>query len=133
MHEWAKSAVHGRLVKIRIVENNSRCLATQLEQNRLNVLASSRSNDRTNQGATSEVDLAHIRVGNKGIGDGRRIGALVVNDIQDAGRKTSLTEDIAESPEALGWEFGALQHDGITRRDGESNCTTAKDEWGIPI
>lgn len=56
-----------------------------------------------------------------------------MNDVKDTGRKTSLTEDITESPEALGREFGALQYDGVTRRNGESNCTSAKDEGGIPI
>jgi hypothetical protein len=132
VHERSNGAVHGRLVEIRVVENNCRCLAAQLEENRLDMLASGGSNDRTDQGATGEVDLADIRVGDQRIGYGGCVGVLVIDDIEDARRKTSLAEDVTESPEALGRELGALEDDGITRRDGESDGTSAKDERSVP-
>lgn len=56
----------------------------------------------------------------------------MINNIEDTGRKTSLAENITKSPEALRRELGALEDDGVTRRDGESNCTSAKDEGSVP-
>lgn len=132
VHERSDGAVHGRLVEIRVVKDNCRSLAAQFEENGLDILASGGSNDRTNQGATGEVDLADIGVGDQRIGYSGRIGALVIDDIEDARRKTSLAEDVTESPEALGRELRALEDDGVTRRDGESDGTSAQDERSVP-
>jgi hypothetical protein len=36
------------------------------------------------------------------VGDGRSVGGLVEDDVQASGGKTSLAEDVAQSPETLG-------------------------------
>lgn len=82
--------------------------------------------------ATGKVNLADSRVGNQRSRDGGSIGSLVENDVQAAGRKTGLTEDITKSPEALGREFRALEHNCVTRSKREGNCTRAEDVGGVP-
>lgn len=101
VHEGSKRAAHSGLVEVRIVQNNGRGLSTQLQQDRLDVLAGGRGDNGTHIGATSEVDLADGRVGNKSSCDSRGIRCLVENDVQASGRKTGLAEDITEGPEAL--------------------------------
>jgi hypothetical protein len=96
------------------------------------VLASSRGNNRTNVGAASEVDLANGRVGNKSGSDSCGIGNLVENNVQASIRKTSLAEDITESPEALGRELGALENDGVTSGERKSDCARTQDKGSIP-
>jgi hypothetical protein len=72
-------------------------------------------------------------VGNKSGSDSGGIGSLVENDVQASIRKTSLAEDITESPEALGRELGALEDDSVTGGERESDCTRAQDEGSVPI
>lgn len=132
MHERAHRAVHRSLIQVRIIQDNRRRLTAQLKQHRLDVLASRRGNDRTDQSATCEVDLANSRVSNQRVGDSRRIGNLMEDDIQTASRKTSLAENIAEGPEALGRELGTLEYDCVTRSERDGNCACAQDERGVP-
>lgn len=132
VHEGSERAAHGSLVEVRIVQNNGRGLSTQLQQDGLDVLAGGRGDNGTNIGATSEVDLADGRVGNKSSCDSGGIRSLVENDVQASGRKTSLAEDITEGPEALGRELGALEDDSVTGGEGESDCARAQDEGSVP-
>lgn len=96
------------------------------------MLAGSRGNNRTDIGAASEVDLTNSRVGNKSSSDSRGIGNLVENNVQASIRKTSLAENITESPEALGRELGALEDDGVTGGERESDGARTQDEWSVP-
>lgn len=133
MHEGANGAVHGGLVQVRVVQDNSRRLTTQLEQHRLDVLASSGSNDRADIGATGEVNLADGRVSDQGVGDSRGVGGLMEDDIQTSSGKTSLPEDVTNSPEALGRELGTLENNGVTSAERLRNGTDTKDERRIPV
>ena len=64
MHERSESAAERSLLQVRVVQNNSRGLASQLEENRFGILSSGRSDNRTNLSASGEVHLAHGRMGN---------------------------------------------------------------------
>lgn len=102
MHEGSNGTVHGSLVQVRIVQNDRRRLAAQLEQHRLDMFTCGRSDNRADHCATGEVNLAHSLVGDQRVGDGRGVGGLVEDNVQTSGRKTSLAEDVTQSPETLG-------------------------------
>lgn len=101
MQKCTQSARHSRLVQIGIIQNNGSSLSTQLQKHRLNILASSSGNNRTNMAASSKDNLAHSRVRNQRVGHSRRIRGFVVDDIHAASRKTSFPVDVTKGPEAL--------------------------------
>lgn len=101
VHEGSNGTVHGSLIQVRIVQNDRRRLAAQLEQYRLDIFTCGRSDNRTDHCATGEVNLAYSLVSDEGVGDGGSIGGLVEDDVQTSGGETSLAEDVAQSPETL--------------------------------
>ena len=101
MHERPQGAKRGSFAQIRIIQNNGRCLATQLKKHRLDVFTSGRRNDGTNMTATGEVDLPHGRVCDESVGHFRCIRCPVIDDVQTPGRETSFPIDVAKGPEAL--------------------------------
>ena len=55
------------------------------------------------------------------------------DDIQTSSGKTSLPEDVANSPEALGRELGTFENNGVTSAERLRNGTDTKDERRIPV
>lgn len=133
MQKRTQSASHSRLLHIRIIQNNSSSLSTQLQQHRLDVFTRSSSNNRANMAASSKVDLAHSRVRNKRIGHGRSIGSLMVDNIHATSRKTSFPVNITKRPEAFGGEFGAFQDDGVSGCEREDDGAGSEDVRGVPV
>lgn len=114
MQERSKNAVQSRFFYIRIVQHHSGGLPTQLQKHRLDMFASSRSNNRTHMAAASKGDLAHSWMRNQRIGHFCSVRTAVVEHIQTPSWQTSLLVDISKSPEALGGELRALEYGRVS-------------------
>lgn len=132
MHERPQGAKRGGFVQIRIIQNNSRRLATQLKKHRFDVFTSGRRNDGTDMRATGEVDLAHGWVCDKSIGHVRCVRCPVIDDVQTPGGETSVPIDVAKSPEAFRGQFGSFKDCGVSCCQGECDGASSKDVWGVP-
>jgi hypothetical protein len=73
------------LLQIRILTHNSRRLPSQLQNNRLEVLPTKRTHDRTDTSGTGEVYFANGRVRDEGFGYGGGVGGGEVDYGEDCG------------------------------------------------
>ena len=132
VEEGTEGALHSGVVQIGILPDNGGGLATELEEDRLEVLTSKLADDASDEGAAGEVDLLDIRVGDKAGSDGGRVGGLMNNHVQDTSGQASLVEDGAETPHGTGTKLGSLENGSVASGDGEQDGTDTKDIGGVP-
>ena len=132
MHESSQGTKRGSFVQIRIIQNNSRRLATQLEKHRLDVFTCRRRDDGTDMRTTSKVDLPHGGVCDESVGHFRCIRCPVIDDIQTPGRETSFPVDVAKGPEAFRGQFRSFKDCGVSCCQGECDGASSEDVWGVP-
>lgn len=130
VEEDAKVHPGDGVVDIRVVEDDVRALAAQLQGDLLQVRSRGRLHDLTaHDGAAGEGDLVDIHVR----GDGRT-GDLTEpgENVDDARWETGLFDKIAHVESGEGRLLGGLENDGVAAGDGGADFPRPHEEREVP-
>lgn len=139
------------LLKVGVGANDGGRLASELKNDRLQVLSTGLSDDTSNSSRSSEavrrsgeltsreprlrpnsLDLPDSGVSDDGFDNSRSIVGSNVDDVEDTSRKTSSGKDVGEDELGLRREFTRLQDGRVTSHDRLSACTLRQDDWRVP-
>ncbi|KAL1835886.1 hypothetical protein VTK73DRAFT_5276 [Phialemonium thermophilum] len=132
VEEGPERALHRRVVQVRVLPDDGRRLAAELQERRLQVLARQAADDAPHRRAAGEVDLLHERVGDESLGDGRRAGGLVDDQVQHAGGEAGLLKHRHDGPRRARAELRGLEDDGVAGRQREGHGASPEDVRGVP-
>ena len=121
-------AVDG-LLEIRIVENDIRGLAAELQRDMLDAACRKLINVLARSTAAGEGDFGDIRMRDEWLSN---FISVTGHDIHDTWRKAGLFEQLTESESRDGGELRGLPYDGISCGECRSELPRGKHQWRIP-
>jgi hypothetical protein len=116
VEEDALRGVLYRLVEVRVVKDDVRALASELERHLFQVRLGRRLHDLSADGGGSgERDLVDAGVGREGVAHG---GSVADDDVDDAGGDAGLLEQLGHVQGGERGELGRLDHDAAAGGEG---------------
>lgn len=121
VHESSSGTVQRCLLKVCIFQHNGACLPSKLHENRLQMLACRCRNDTADFRAACKVDLPHMRVCYKFLGNDGGIRWRMEDEVEATIGQPSLSKDVGDGPVAHGREFGSLEDCSVSGCKGKQN------------
>ena len=132
MEERAEVGRRDRLVEVGVVKDHERGLASELEQDALEVASGLLGDDPAHPCGAGEVDAPDRRVGDQLVDHLRRVGRLVDDQVDHPGRKPASTSTRAIAAWTRGHSSDALSTTVLPYASGVATARATEDHRRVP-